>query len=460
MNIKTNLKNHVFFPGNVVEGFVEITTTSDISMVAVRCKATGKEKVVCRRRRKQGKRHYTETCRESHPFYKQLITLAGQMKSSGQRQSIEVPPGQYTYPFAFQLPMDIPASFAKSAGDDYAAVVYYVKAYVDIPYGRDAVSKQLITVIKPMPMRQWVHHAPCHVESTWDVKMCCCIDKGTVKGRIFMDRSMIAIDRDNLVVCADIDNTNGKEPVNALEVSLINFLKYKAKHMTERNRVREGHVFIRNVQIPPGQKGRIAGVIPLPRGLVPTMNLWCVSSSYFIDIELDIPWATDPKQTFPVIIGQTVDETDFAPDIPFQENRYQHIGKQYQEFYYQPPPQPVYQVNTIPAPVPQGANLWNVQLQPQMPLPSTAWGGQVNDQQHPLQQSATGFHWNPGYEQNQLPPSYPTEPNIAMGPDAFGQPLYGDVSSPIPPQQHQQQFQHPPHQQPHDPYGDPAPKAL
>lgn len=382
VGVSVHLKRDVYYPGNVVEGFVEINCSGPITMVAVRVKATGKEKIIVKRQKQVDMgvdddgmpitETQTETLMESCSVYKQLITLAGQTKMSRNRQSIEVPAGRYTYPFAFQLPVDIPPSFAKRAGDDMADIAYHIKAYVDIPMGRDAQHRNYFTVVKPMPQSQWIARAPSTQDRQWDITFCCCIDKGRVQARMFMDRTHIAMDRDNLVVCADIDNTNGKEPVKSLEVKLMHKLVYTASWVTETNVINEGTQFVNN-EIAPGQKGRIAGVIQLPRGLIPSLTTFNVISEYWVDIELNIPMASDPKHRIPVIIAQAVDETNFTPPVTWGSNPYQRIMKgQCPEFYYQPPMNPCYQLNPIPCQPPTGYqyNMWAPQIQPQMPLPA------------------------------------------------------------------------------------------
>ncbi len=427
------LKRYVYYPGNVVEGFVELNVSSPINMVAIRVKATGKEKIVCRREEYDTDRHghrtsRTRITRETVCVYKQLITLAGQMKCTGMRGEIMVPPGRYVYPFVFQLPVNIPPSFAKRAGNDEADILYHIKAYVDIPYGRDAVDRQWFTVVKPLPVQQWIARAPAEVNQAWHVTLCCCIDKGTVTGRIYMDRTLIAIDRDNLTVIAELDNTKGQEPIESLEITLWNHLTYRAQNISEDDRVNEGTNFINQV-IPAGAKGRIAGTIPLRRNLVPTIITWNITSVYTIDIELNIPMATDPKHTFPVILAQSVDESNFSPPVTWNANPYTVIPKGVcPEIYYSPPPMACVAPHPIPVGPPPGAVYWTLQLPPQlMPLPPPGWGAPTVYQMQRPPGGRTSVQWTGGIPQPEssqykAPPPSQLPPPATQPPPAEQQP--------------------------------------
>mmetsp|Transcript_60590 Transcript_60590/g.70223 ORF Transcript_60590/g.70223 Transcript_60590/m.70223 type:complete len:314 (-) Transcript_60590:230-1171(-) len=217
-----------------------------------------------------------------------------------------------------------------------------------------------------------------------------------------MDRTMIAIDRDNLTVCCDVDNTLGQEPVKSIEISLVNFLTYKADYITEKNRVVAGRHFLEK-EIPPGQKAQIAGTIPLPRNIVPSLTTFNLQSDYVITIELNIPWASDPQQTFNVTVAQSVDESNYSPPILWKENKYVRLMKgqfSVPESYYQPPPQPVYQCVPIPLPPPPNAAFLNYNINiPALGLPSASWEqNQPMIHGQPVAVEPLGIQWSGGYD--------------------------------------------------------------
>ena len=433
VKVNCNLRHTALYPGNIMEGVVELNVSSAIPFNAVRLKVTGKERVHIRRERQSPDPNdppVVENFRESCVVFKQLVTLAGAMKTMPGGSGGIIPAGTFYYPFAFQLPTNIPPSFSKRVNNDFAEIVYYVKTYVDIPMGRDANHHTHFAVLLPMPATQHNMPMPFNVDRRFTEKCCWCVDDGSVSVRMYMDRTLIAIDRDNLMVCCDIDNIMGTSPVESVEISLINNLTYKADYITEKNRVVAGKHFLKQ-QIQAGDKHRVAGVIPLPRDIVPSLTTFNVRSEYMITIELNIPWATDPCQNIDVIVAQSVDETNFSPQVFYKENKYSRLKKgqfTHPELYYQPPPSPVYQCVPIPLPPPPSANFFTYHFDvPPIGIPSTTWEAQnrpmVSGQQ--VQSNNTSIHWNSGFNQavcaNSAPPPVGAP---AMQP-------YGDVKQPL-----------------------------
>ena len=361
VDVRVRLDRHVYYPGNAITGVVEANVTSPISFVAIRVKVTAKERVVITKQEityyqdqngMQQQRSTPRTYCASTAVWKQLLTLCGQMKNGGSRMSQTLPPGRYVFPFQFVLPLGVPPSFIRNSGDDRAALTYCVKAYVDIPNGKDAKVREYLTVLSALPISQWAHKAPLSVDRQWNVTCCCCISKGVVSARIYMDRSLFAIDRDSVMIYADVDNTRGEEPVQSLEVSLRNCIQYRAQGQAETNYVTVGHNLIQQV-VPPGQRGIIQGIVPVPRNAVPTVSTMNCTSTYTMDIELNIPMASDPKHSFPVVLCQSVDETNAQMPVG-QQQQMMCIppGVVTPEYYYAPPPHPAMQPILPPLPPP------------------------------------------------------------------------------------------------------------
>jgi hypothetical protein len=404
------LKHEVLFPGNVVEGFVQFDVNSPVDVVGIRLKICGKEKttLVVQNPGQQGNNVNSKSYYHGKAVVlKQLLTLAGNMKASQNHQHMTVPAGKYTYPFQFQLPIHLPPSFYMTAGDgDCATILYYVKAYVDIPSGKDVSVKRHFKVLSGIPHHQWVARAPVGCQKQFNIT-CCLVNKGVVNARFFMDRSVIAIDRDNLFICVDVDNTQGQEPVESAEVSLVNYLEYRAMGRREVNRVLAGNSYIKQ-RVEVGQKGRIQGVVPLQRNLVPSCTGFNSTSRYSVILELNIPWASDPSMEFPVILAHVVDDSNVLPPAYFQQCQFRMMPpNSTPEYFYMPPPTPVFPYSPAPLPPPHGAPMF----QPQPPLfavlpPQQAnWGG-------------TGF-------------DHPPQPQLAWG---QGQPMqYMQMAPPPPP---------------------------
>jgi hypothetical protein len=238
-------------------------------------------------------------------------------------------------------------------------------------------------------------------------------------------------------VYCEIDNTLGQNPVQSVEISLVNSLKYKARYATETNRVVAGRQFLKK-EIPPGQKDIISGVIPLPRNIVPSLFTFNVQSDYTISIELNIPMASDPCQTVNVIVAQSVDETNFSSPYFWQENKYIRLNKgqlTVPESYYAPPPFPVYQFQPVPIAPPPNVSMMQYNFTPPpLGLPSTMWAQQAMPMVRGQQAEATGgqFQWQSGYAQVQCANTQPPPPLGVPPPDAPRPAAYsGDAHQPF-----------------------------
>lgn len=414
IRVTVHLRHTALYPGNVIEGFVEVMVTAPTPFRAIRVRACGKELVHVERKIRerietppgepQRYRERTEIHDNRQAVYNQLTTLVGSMKTMPINYEAFLPPGTFHYPFAFQLPKYAPASFSKKISDDYAEIIYYVKAYVDVPNGRDAMTRTFFNVIRPMPLNQHAAAAPFNFANTYDITCCCCCSKGKVGLRMHMNRTIIALDRDTLQVVCDVDNTKGDEPVESLHMELSNMISYSAGGMTESHRLSAGSQTLRTQVIPAGGTGQITGTVPLDRFAMASIRTMNVTSKYMLTATVTIPWADDPVQAIPVIVGQSVDESNWSDPLSDVENTVRPLPKHFHsvpESYYQPPPHPVYNYN--PAPV-QGvqqyqAASYGFQLPP-YGAPNQQWQanqihvqGQVFHQQAP----ATQIVWQQGY---------------------------------------------------------------
>jgi hypothetical protein len=380
-----------------------------VSIRAIRVKLVGREYATIRdpiQTERSSCHYYHESC----VFFKELVTLAGCMKYGNRQEPWTIEPGIYSYPFAFQLPLHgLPPSFYVECDDDddYGGVFYEVKAYVDIPYGKNAISRAPFTVIRPLRLDQWMQPGPVTQDRYFDISMCCCVNKGKNATRFYMDRTLIAIDRDKLVVCADVDNTQCKEPVEAIVVSLQQCIHLSAHHMTESCKRSVGRVTVKQ-RIEAGARGRIVGTLELPHTeTTPSAATRHVKSSYVVNIELDIPWASDPCHEFNVVVGQSVDETNTVAPLVWGESNLCVLSKgqlSSPEKFYSPPPMVVYPY----VPVPNGCQQAGVALQTYevfqvTPLgyPGSVWSSAApavmpshEDQVAP----PLGLQWSQGYD--------------------------------------------------------------
>ena len=380
--VKVHVKNQVFHPTNLVEGVVEVQLKSQISFNAIRVKFTGKERnrVPVERVNAEGKK-YDAFDQERILFFKQVITVAGEMKTGGDSKKLyTAAPGTYFYPFVFELPANLPSSYSHKISGAFAETLYYVKAYVDgaqqgAAHLRLGGDKQHLKVIRPMPLSQ--HNqggAPLLAERPYHLVYCCCCDSGNMLVRFHVQRTEVAADRDNLQIVCEIDNTVGQKPVQKFKAELFHTVTMRSLHHVKTQTKRVSKLTL-NPTFGPGDNGAIAGFIPVPRDMQPTSQGFNCYSTYRCHVELHVPRAGNPTFEFPVQISETSDPTNSVPPIVFSELGYNNFVKaQEVELAYVVPSKPVHRANVIPDSTPSGAHKCKSDFTvPVLGLPSPTW---------------------------------------------------------------------------------------
>ncbi|KAK3881979.1 hypothetical protein Pcinc_013612, partial [Petrolisthes cinctipes] len=122
----------VFFSGQTITGYVQVTCDKAKSCRGVEVKFTGYSRVHWTERRTTGtgdkRRTETKHYSSREQYYEMNYWVWGNGQSSG-----ELPPGQHVFRFNFLLPTGIPSSFESHIGK----VRHQCKAKMDIPWGRD-----------------------------------------------------------------------------------------------------------------------------------------------------------------------------------------------------------------------------------------------------------------------------------------------------------------------------------
>ena len=161
MSVSLDLAQNVVFPGNILNGTAKLNVTGDIEFVGIRLIARGMEYVKVSYDEQEGPdsegnyRTVTRHTDHNQLIYEQVMTLAGQMKCSGSRQSVKVGPGNYTYPFALQLPSNLPPTMFSDTSRLDVSVRYNLECEVDIPMGFDKATTVPFTVLSAIPASQW-----------------------------------------------------------------------------------------------------------------------------------------------------------------------------------------------------------------------------------------------------------------------------------------------------------------
>ena len=167
-----NLINNKPFwhPGDWLEGVVTLAMREPRSVMGVRLKLKGQEHT----HMQSSNNHYHES---KLILIHTVLTLWGFPQSSSHRQKL--PAGLYVWPFCIALPaVELPASLEADGG----SVRYKLIAYVDIPFAKDIVFKQLLQVIPILPLDSRPDlFTPQALEKHKTMTNCCCISNGSIE---------------------------------------------------------------------------------------------------------------------------------------------------------------------------------------------------------------------------------------------------------------------------------------
>ncbi|KAI4494681.1 hypothetical protein M0804_000882 [Polistes exclamans] len=102
------------------------------------------------------------------------------LRRSTEIDRIELPEGESTYYFSFQIPINIPCSFEHSTG----YIRYTAKAIVDIPWKFNWWTKSAFTVVTPYDLNTFSDQCMGIDDEISKDFSCCCFKKGSLNVRI------------------------------------------------------------------------------------------------------------------------------------------------------------------------------------------------------------------------------------------------------------------------------------
>jgi hypothetical protein len=337
-SLTVELERQAYYPGSIVRGTAVFEVRKPTKIFAIRLRIAGKECMVIRMRKNGADIH----TRQRETFWKQLVTLEGTTKTrqtaiglkekyreqhlkdaekkkghvSAGSDTMTVEPGTYRYPFAFHLPYGLPPSFEEvGEQEDYAAVVYYVKAYIDIPGGGDAdlIGRTFFRVVSRISFDQWKNEALPMVDRRRHKITACCLNKGRVEVAVEVPRRVLSVAEDRTVPFKlAIDNTKSKEPVERVVVELVHLLTVRAQTHTETRRTVAATLVIEQT-IESGKEGTVEGSLRMPPDIPPSLYGVLFSSEYLFNIEYDVPYADDPSSSIPITIVQRCETLEDVP---------------------------------------------------------------------------------------------------------------------------------------------------
>eukprot|EP00047_Mylnosiga_fluctuans_P003085 m.227427 g.227427 ORF g.227427 m.227427 type:complete len:354 (+) comp11583_c0_seq1:199-1260(+) len=279
-----------YFGGDVVKGTLNLNIISPLKCDGLYITILGQEKVSFRKGSGKSRRSYSgeNTILETRV---QLHRFGGQAK-----------PGQYSFPFTFQLPRNLPGSFNASVHRGECEISYCIKGECVTPgmFTANVRHTRIITVNELL-------RAPvtaASLRSRQFVNLCCCFGQGLAEVNATVSKNSYTAGELASVAC-EITNESRKN-FRSVRVRLI-----RAITLTVRGRSRTDTETL-NQQLYPGVPAGMSLVGPsalqlpvqVPRNALPTVNGRLLQCTYFVQIELvsSSIWISNVKAKVPIRI--------------------------------------------------------------------------------------------------------------------------------------------------------------
>lgn len=228
-----------YYPGSVIQGRVICNFDSETSLRAIKVRVKAEEHTEWLGEETyhdpQENRDATRQVlfKGDNDVFSQQIILYG--SESG---TTSLSAGQHFYPFTFNLPYALPASFTCQ----YGSIIFKIKAIVDRPMARDYEDVAMFNIISPVDLNKF---GPDILEPTSysDEKTTCCLC--CASGPITLDAQLAkrAIIPGEVVTLSvrltNMSNVN----VEAVKLNFNQLLKYKTQTPSEDSKAEENYLF-------------------------------------------------------------------------------------------------------------------------------------------------------------------------------------------------------------------------
>ncbi|KAL3866415.1 hypothetical protein ACJMK2_043716 [Sinanodonta woodiana] len=178
-----NNASQVFYPGQIVDGTVQLTVVESLKMREIRLAFTGDANVKWTELINGSHGEINTAVYRSHEIYFNS-TVPVLQKEANQLRDITLRKGVYNYPFKFQLPLNIPSSYEAVIG----RVRYAVVVSVEKPWAFDLVTMGPFTVVSLLDLNKLPNVAKGGTVADEKTLCCLCCKSGPIRAKITTDR--------------------------------------------------------------------------------------------------------------------------------------------------------------------------------------------------------------------------------------------------------------------------------
>eukprot|EP00300_Choanocystis_sp_HF-7_P002630 c11988_g1_i1.p1 GENE.c11988_g1_i1~~c11988_g1_i1.p1 ORF type:complete len:406 (+),score=88.38 c11988_g1_i1:28-1218(+) len=220
----------------------------------------------------------------------------------------QVPVGQYTFPFSFVLPTDLPSSFsdAISLKDAEASRVFKVKGvvYAGVDFKYQLKYTQLLTVNESY--HQDVFSQSQH--ESRELKSCCCFSSGYIFFQFRLDKNCYIPGETAKIICEVKNDSSVRLP--RMELVIIREFALRGSGSTLRHNVQLESVRCSGFEAHSDATGQNARMIPflipensMGQGDAPSSESFLIRNRFFVEIRIAIQYGNDVQILLPLALA-------------------------------------------------------------------------------------------------------------------------------------------------------------
>ncbi|CAL1526418.1 unnamed protein product [Lymnaea stagnalis] len=208
----------VYFSGQTLQGHVILELEKSVKVNEIRLVFHGKAFVHWTEQSMRGPGEIRLKEIRHHSATEDYFEVSQPLLSKGKNQQDEkriLEPGQYTYPFQFQIPVTSPSSFE----GHYGFIRYWVKVTIERPWKNNVSVKKLFTVICPVDLnREPTASLPTQKKKV--KRLCClCCTSGPITAELRLSHKGY-VPGETIFVNAEISNLSRRK-VGSTSVELL-----------------------------------------------------------------------------------------------------------------------------------------------------------------------------------------------------------------------------------------------
>ncbi|XP_028394255.1 arrestin domain-containing protein 3-like [Dendronephthya gigantea] len=288
-----------FYPGETIFGDIIVRVDSAVKCKKISLKFKGKSSV----RWTTGSGDDRKTHWNNEEYFNNSVTLVTPLPPESE---IILQPGDFHYPFQFQLPNNLPPSF--EAPFTTGAVLYYMKIKIDVDSWRlksDIEEKIPFKVVaSPVDLNQTRNLLEPATVTEEKFLCCLCCQSGPIRlvGRIQKQAYYLG---DQIIFSFEIDNKETDKPLRKIEARLTQKLTLISNTgCTSEDENAKSSVRLSEGLSPRGEESWHDVALNIPTDIIPSFdNCKCMHLEYYFIVNVDIEAAFDPKVLFPIKIS-------------------------------------------------------------------------------------------------------------------------------------------------------------